>query len=516
MDIIYSIDAMENGEVKVIFKLGGTERMRNYSYRTLDIAELYVNPGNYRYVEEVQDEISAIIAMFKVNVGDSRKEMINLANDIIEDGLNPFEMPIVCYDDEVGKYIVYDGNRRITCLKLMTQYKGNAEVLKEFPSVAEIYKLQYNGDNSIQCVVYDDADDAIHFLNKIHNDINNGIGRKQWDSQAKMKANAAYGNKTKSYAIVEFLKNNPNTSTELLEKMKTNRWISKLERVVSFSLFKDVYNIQFDNNSNISYLDTEEQVLRMLSRLVDDIITNTATGNFRFKSDFQGYVDSLPNEYKTQIKNKKDNKHENSFNGENRNSEDTISKRTGNNNGLGADPNDNKNGTAKNSQKKEENDTGVGRPKNIPHKHAETKEALVLCKNYDYSEYMCLNEKGKEMLVELENLNIKDYPVATVALCRCLLEYTLKLWLDEQGGNFDSGKLPTCYNGCVNLLRSKNIIDNKEHSVLNTLVNKENYITLLNTWMHADTDACVSETPLVSGWKNARLLIEKYIETHKK
>ncbi len=61
-----------------------------------------------------------------------------------------------------------------------------------------------------------------------------------------MKANAAYGNKTKSYAIVEFLKTNQNTSTELLEKMKTNRWISKLKRVVSFSLFKDVYNIQFN------------------------------------------------------------------------------------------------------------------------------------------------------------------------------------------------------------------------------------------------------------------------------
>ena len=120
------------------------------------------------------------------------------------------------------------------------------------------------------------------------------------------------------------------------------------------------------------------------------------------------------------------------------------------------------------------------------------------------------------MLIELESLNIKEHPIAAVALCRCILEYTLKLWLTEQGGDFNSGKLPSCYNGCVNLLRSKNIIDSKEQSILNTLVNKENFITLLNTWMHADTDACVSETPLVSGWKNVRLLIEKYIETHKR
>lgn len=242
--------------------------MRKFSYKTLHITELYVNPENYRYVEEVQDEISAIIAMFNVNVGDSKKEMLNLANDIIVDGLNPFEMPIVCFDDEIRKYVVYDGNRRVTCLKLMTQYKGNKDVLKEIPSVVEIYKLKYEGDALVQCVVYEDTDDAIHFLNKIHNDINNGIGRKQWDSQAKMKANATYGNKSKSYAIVEFLKTNENIDGLLLEKMNTNRWISKLERVVSFSLFKDIYNVWFDNNNNMGYFDTEEQVLKMLSRLV--------------------------------------------------------------------------------------------------------------------------------------------------------------------------------------------------------------------------------------------------------
>lgn len=84
--------------------------MRNYSYKTLDITELYVNPDNYIYVEEVQDEISAIIAMFKVNVGDAKKEMINLANDIITDGLNPFEMPIVCFDDEIGKWSIVKVN----------------------------------------------------------------------------------------------------------------------------------------------------------------------------------------------------------------------------------------------------------------------------------------------------------------------------------------------------------------------------------------------------------------------
>lgn len=474
--------------------------MRNFSYKKIDITELYINPDNYRYIKEEDNEINAIIAMFRVNVGNPRKEMINLAKDIVRDGLNPFEMPIVCFDSEIGKYIVYDGNRRITCLKLMTQYKGNLDVLKEIPAMAEIYKLEYTENIEIQCTVFEEADDAKYFLNKIHNDINNGIGRKQRDSQAKMKANAIAGNKTKSYAIVEFLNKNPNTDTELLDMMNHNRWVSKLERVVGFSLFKDIYNIQFDNNSNMSYLDTEEQVLKMLSQLVYDIITKPATGNFRSRNDFQEYIDKLQDEYKTQIK----RQNKNNVNGQKK---DKIQKEQDNNNTKNK---------GQDNLGQMDNNSGIGRPKKIPYSHIKAKEALVLSKTYDDSAYECLNEKGKQILIELESLNINKYPVAGVALCRCIIEYTLKLWLDEYGGDFNSSKLPSCYNGCLNILRSNKIINNKEASVLSTQINKEDFITLLNTWMHADTDACVSETVLVSGWKNIRILIEKYIEKHKK
>lgn len=145
---------------------------------------------------------------------------------------------------------------------------------------------------------------------------------------------------------------------------------------------------------------------------------------------------------KHRLKKKEDNKTENGSSNTNKDSEGKPSNGAKNSNGAENGTSGGEDDAAKNNQKKEDNDTGVGKPKNIPRKHAQINEALVLCKNYDYSEYECLNEKGKEMMVELESLNIKDYPVAAVALCRCLLEYTLKLWLTEQGGNFNSGKYP--------------------------------------------------------------------------
>jgi hypothetical protein len=237
--------------------------------------------------------------MFNVTTGTPSKEMLNLSKDIVEDGLNPFEMPIVCYDEDLGKYVVYDGNRRITCIKLMTQYKNNGEILQSVPSVNEIYGLGYM-DTEIQCVVYYNSDDAKHFLYKIHQDINEGIGRKQWDSQAKMKANAAKGNKSKTYAIVEFVKGNSNTDKSLISDMDTHRWISKLERVVGFAKFKETYNITFDSDNSLVYKDSEEQALLMMSKLIYDLIHNSATKNFRFKNDFENYLLNLNDRFKTQ------------------------------------------------------------------------------------------------------------------------------------------------------------------------------------------------------------------------
>jgi hypothetical protein len=485
--------------------------MRMFEYKSISIENLYINPENYRYINDAYDETSAIIYMFNLTTGTPTKEMINLSKDIVEDGLNPFEMPIVCYDEDLEKYVVYDGNRRITCIKLMTQYKNNDEILRSIPSVNEIYELEYS-DVEIQCVIYNNSDDAKHFLDKIHKDVNDGIGRKQWDYQAKMKANAVNGNKSKTYAIVEFVKGHTDTEKSLIIAMDTHRWISKLERVVGFAKFKEAYNITFDSSNSLVYKDSEKHVLFMMSKLISDLIQNTATNNFRFKNDFDNYILNLDVEFKTQVS---------------KNTPEVSTAPPVADIPKPADITPNTEGSENvSTDESVGNDTcastpeelpAAGQPRSISKQHLAEKAALRLGKNYTINDYSCLNEKGKQMLVELESLNIKDYPFATAALCRALLECVIKLWIDaESGTTFSSKTLSSTYNVCLTSLRNKKIIDDKEHKVLTAQINKENYIDLLNTWIHSDTSACVSEANLTSGWKNTRLLVEKYIDTHKK
>ena len=75
--------------------------------KEIAINELYINPENYRYINDVENEVNAIMSMFNVTTGTPTKEMLNLSKDIVEDGLNPFKMPIVCFDEDLKKYVVY-------------------------------------------------------------------------------------------------------------------------------------------------------------------------------------------------------------------------------------------------------------------------------------------------------------------------------------------------------------------------------------------------------------------------
>lgn len=484
------------------------------TYEMISIKDLYVNPENDRYINDSEDEISAMIDMFRVSNGNPRVEMVNLAEDISENGLNPFEWPIVWYDEELKKYIVIEGNRRITCIKLMTQFKGNEQILGNIPEVEKIYKLSYPEDD-IGCVIYEDLYEAQKVLAKIHQDINEGIGRKQWDAYAKQKANSKLGNGSKTYSIIKFLREYENVSIKLLECMAGSRWTSKLERVVSFRKFKEVYNIEFSSDFSMICKDTDEHVYHMMEKLVMDLINLPATDNFRTKKDFDNYTDNLPAEFKTLVQDEKDNNVTEYNNSEKmdgkscqtKDSNDAESK------GQTADPS-----IQGQDFQEEKQSLEFDTPRKISNRHRRLSKALRLSKDYAEDMFVCLGEKGKEIIIELESINYIDYPNASAALCRSILEYVVKMWLLESKHpeQFKERDLPGSYNSCINDLANRKILNDKQQKILRRCAKKEYFIDFLNSCIHADSKICVQQTVLNDGWKCIRILVELYIEGHQK
>lgn len=168
----------------------------------IKLSELVVNPENYRF-DPVEDEGKALKTMME-SLG---SEVSNLARDINENGLNPLRTPLALKKD--GKYIVLDGNRRTTALKLL----DNPDIISEdYPLKQVFVSLKSKGfkvPKTIEFVVYDekDIDEADRWVYVEHNGKSNGVGTVNWGTREKARFSARH-NKTapdKALQLTDFL-----------------------------------------------------------------------------------------------------------------------------------------------------------------------------------------------------------------------------------------------------------------------------------------------------------------------
>jgi len=138
------------------------------SYRHLPLDSLVVNRANDRH-GELENETAAIAWLFNHH----ESHMRNLAKDIVGKG-EIYEPPLVF--PEGDKAIVFDGNRRITCLKLLASPRRAPSVeLQEF---FKDHRAKWPGEfpERIQCQVETDRDRIDDILFRRHTGAQSGVG----------------------------------------------------------------------------------------------------------------------------------------------------------------------------------------------------------------------------------------------------------------------------------------------------------------------------------------------------
>lgn len=114
---------------------------------------------------DVNNEDEAISLIFST-VGESK--MINLAKDIAKHNLNPNHLPIVVKNEATDLYDVYDGNRRISVLKLLERKdKRLKDIVPTFSLSEDIPIL----------VLVTDRKNALRLMEIDHNGESEGIGQ---------------------------------------------------------------------------------------------------------------------------------------------------------------------------------------------------------------------------------------------------------------------------------------------------------------------------------------------------
>lgn len=110
--------------------------------RTIKLTSLFVNTENYRF-EPLSSQKEAIDKMIE----DQGDKLYSLVDDIVTNGLSPVDLIIVTPNEDSNKYVVLEGNRRITSLKLL----NNPTLIddKYSPLRKKFQKLQKEKPNAI-------------------------------------------------------------------------------------------------------------------------------------------------------------------------------------------------------------------------------------------------------------------------------------------------------------------------------------------------------------------------------
>lgn len=466
--------------------------MSNYKLMDVEIDNLIVNNDNPRF-ETLDDEISAI----NYFIAEQSDKIYALADDIVEQGLNPSENIISTpFDNEKQNFLVLEGNRRVTAVKLLINpnlIKNNDKVRKKFLKLKGHAKNKLEDLKIIKTVVFDDEEDSIHWLEVKHSGELGGVGTVVWDSQSKKRFDSKYkGKHYDSMNLIDFYKKNGNIS-EMKKSQLSSIAITNLERLIKDPYIRNFLGIKFKNEQMLTIYPREE-ILRPIRKIFDDLcskdlqVNEIYTKNKRIK-----YVDSFSSENRPNIE-LRFPKYINAryekipdFEAEmynNQNKKTTENRPSSQSNFFEDFDKNKKNPTKGNKNKKNEKNNKKKQRKQKRDNKINSLNRKNLIPN---STIMSIsNARINNLYYELKTLRVEDFTNVAAASFRIFLELTFDYYIEIMKLDCKKFriKLSDKMKLCKESLESKNLLDKNQIKPINTAISNQDSILSIDT-LHA-------------------------------
>ncbi len=237
----------------------------------LPISKLRVDVKNPRIPEQQDSQIESFHLMAKVQ----EEKLIALAKHIIQYGLNPAEKFIVIPDDE-DQYIVLDGNRRLTTLRILetpeiVQGHLKADYSRQLKRLSEKYLKDPLMD--VPCLIFQDREQADPWIELIHDGESGGAGLVKWSAQQRSRFQSRKGKKALHLQALDFVIENGELEPETKTKLDLGKYpASTLQRVIGTPYVRDKLGIASVDGELRTHFPKKE-LLKGLTKLVDDIGT---------------------------------------------------------------------------------------------------------------------------------------------------------------------------------------------------------------------------------------------------
>lgn len=230
----------------------------------LSIDNILVNPENPRH-DVVMDLGESFIMQQLIRTKKDTQAMYKLICDIYNAGWFAQSIVTVTYDEEKKKYIAWDGNRRLTALKIL-QNPELLNVLKNFTytQIRHIHNMhkQINDESfyEVSCYVATSFEECADYIRTIHT---TDTGALPWSDVAKKRFENKLGIKNMFSQLKEYC-------SRPFENISDNFSVNKFEEIANSKVGKDY--LQIDNTDNIlTHKSSIEDLETKLSKIVKDI-----------------------------------------------------------------------------------------------------------------------------------------------------------------------------------------------------------------------------------------------------
>lgn len=163
--------------------------------------------------------------------------------------MSPVDIIMVSPDSDTNRYVVLEGNRRVTTLKLLS---NPSLIADEFDNLRRKFQKLMKGNDrsslkSITCAVFDTPEEADIWIKRKHAGEQGGIGTVTWNAQQKDRFEERVGGKTStSLQIIALLEQSDIVPVEIKNQLPSLN-TTNLQRLISDKRIRTKLGLELNN-----------------------------------------------------------------------------------------------------------------------------------------------------------------------------------------------------------------------------------------------------------------------------
>lgn len=248
--------------------------------RLIPIQKLKLDPNNPRF-DKSADQLEAASKLFQ----SEKTNMVNLAADIAEHGLNPTQLLTVLPEDDW--FIVLEGNRRLACILGLIEPN---RVPPEYRAAFQRLSSKASVPKEVFCYIVQKRGEASGWIQERHTGSNDGVGVSSWNTEQQRRFIVnTRGTPDRTLQLVEWIKAN---TLEIAKQYQERNMFTNIERLLDDETVREKIGLRYEKGQ-LRAVVSFDSLKKTMGKIVKDFHGGMTVDTIKNKTDRAKYLESI-------------------------------------------------------------------------------------------------------------------------------------------------------------------------------------------------------------------------------